>query len=38
MHTLDLSTPGFDMAREAEKEFAALVEFVLTRAKNGCTL
>lgn len=28
MHSMDLSTPGFDMKREAEEEFAALVDYM----------
>ena len=28
IHSMDLSTPGFEMSREAEQEFAALVDYV----------
>jgi hypothetical protein len=27
-HSMDLSTPGFDMSREADEEFAALIDYM----------
>lgn len=28
MHSMDLSTPGFDLPREADEEFAAMIDFM----------